>query len=303
MSSPDERQISREIKNETLEFTGLEPILIEGPVTDSRIVAEGDLVLLGTVENSDLTSKKESVFLNMEVEDGTKLTNIQAKRNVYINSANDVSVEAGQCVYVEHSLIKAQAKAGDRIVTETDLGVILGGTLRAGTGIIGCDIGDAQGTPTSVEVEDFNGMVQAFRIHPNVTINIGGTVLVTEKKYSMVRARVETHGLSLDPVEPPSKELLIGKTEEGNRTILHLHGRLDGNTVDKFEKALAILQKMGKLPIVVDLHELTYISSVALRVFIDRIQTLGKEQFILTNPSPSATMVLRMTGLADLFGL
>ncbi|MFH1740744.1 MAG: FapA family protein [bacterium] len=303
MVDENSHRISRDVKNETLEFSDNTPVVIDGSVSGATIVTEGDLALLGLVENSELVSKKEHIFLKVDIEEGTKQTQISAGKNVYIKSAKDVLIKAGKTIFVEHSLLDSQAAAGDRVLTETDLGAIAGGKIVASERIVGCDIGDASGTPTLIQVEDPFGIVQGFCIHPNVTIRIGDIETVTDKKQTLVKARVEGGKIQFDPIEPPSKGLMIGRSEEGGKTVLHLHGRLDGHTVEKFEKALGVIEGMRKLPVLLDLHEVTYLSSVAIRIFIDRIKKLGKENFVLANPSPAVVMVVRMTGLADVFGL
>ena len=303
MTDENTHRINRDIKNETLEFSDNIPVVVDGSVSDSTINTDGDLALLGPVENADLVSKKANVFLEVDIEEGTKQTKIRAGKNVYIRSAKDVSVEAGKTIFVEHSLVDSQATAGDRVLTETDLGVIVGGKITAGERIVGCDIGDAEGTPTLIQIEDPFGIVQGFHIHPNVTVRIDDVETVTDKKHNLVKARIEGGEITFDLIDPPSKGLMIGRSEENGKTVLHLHGRLDGHTVEKLEKALGVIEGMQKLPVLLDLHEVTYLSSVAIRIFIDRIKNLGKENFVLANPSPAVVMVVRMTGLVDVFGI
>ncbi len=290
--------INRDVKDENLELTGTTPVVIEGAVHNATVTTEGDLVVIGRVDNAKLESKAENVFLEADIEEGTKGTEIRAAKNVYIKSAKDVVVKAGKTVYVEHSLIDSQVEAGERVYTETNLGAIVGGSVQAGENIVGGEIGDKAGTSTKVEVAYEDGQIQAFRIYPNVQIRIGDKQTVTSEKHGLVRLRVEDK-IQFNPIPPPTKGLTIGRTDEQGREIIHLHGRLDGNTIDKLEKALDVLENMKKIPIVLDLKDITYIGSVAVRVFIERTKRLGKENFVLHNPSGAVTDVLRMTGLMD----
>ncbi len=300
MPEPTAHHIERDVKNESLELSGTAPVVVEGSVTDATIVTEGDLVVMGAIENAKLESKRENVFLDADVVEGTRKTQITAARNVYIKSANDVLVKAGKTVYIEHSLTGSQVEAGERVYTETNLGAIVGGVIHAGENIVGGEIGNTGETLTTVEVDDEDGQIQAFRIYPNVQIRIGNKQTVTKKKYGLVRLRVDDD-IRFNPVPPPTKGLTIGRTEEAGHTVVHLHGRLDGNTIEKLEKALDLLENMKQFPIVLNLSEITYIGSVAIRVFIERTKRLGKENFVLQNPSGAVTMVLKMTGLLDVF--
>jgi anti-anti-sigma factor len=60
----------------------------------------------------------------------------------------------------------------------------------------------------------------------------------------------------------------IKEEKRGNVKIIGLRGKLDANTSPSVEEQLQAVMDQGEKRLVLDLSELTYISSLGLRVFI-----------------------------------
>jgi|SRR5215469_12592731 len=68
----------------------------------------------------------------------------------------------------------------------------------------------------------------------------------------------------------------ITEEKRGNVTVVGLRGRLDANSSPLAEKRLQGFLDQGEARIVLDLSELTYISSLGLRIFIAIAKNIHK---------------------------
>lgn len=88
-------------------------------------------------------------------------------------------------------------------------------------------------------------------------------------------------------------------------TVLRLAGRLDASTVGHLERALADAQTAGARAVVIDLSQLTYVSSSGLRVLLSARSSIRKKggDLFLCALSPSVREVFDMVGFSAIFSL
>jgi anti-sigma B factor antagonist len=87
--------------------------------------------------------------------------------------------------------------------------------------------------------------------------------------------------------------------------ILLISGRLDASTVNILERALYRAMAPGTKVVVVDLGEITYISSSGLRVLLTARRQVRERggDILLCSLSPSVRDVLNMVGFTALFSV
>lgn len=81
-------------------------------------------------------------------------------------------------------------------------------------------------------------------------------------------------------------------------------GRIDASTVKILSQALAELTKAGRYKIVLNMKEVTYISSAGLSELIDTQNTckeLKRGELVLAEVAPRVQDVLKLAGLTPLF--
>ena len=86
--------------------------------------------------------------------------------------------------------------------------------------------------------------------------------------------------------------------------VLTVIGRIDADTAPAFGRALAEITGAGRYKIVVNLKDVTYISSAGLSELIDAQKTcthLRRGQLVLLHISPRIKEVLELAGLTPLF--
>lgn len=88
-------------------------------------------------------------------------------------------------------------------------------------------------------------------------------------------------------------------------TIMRLTGRLDASTVGQLERALAEAQAAGVRAIVIDMSQLTYVSSSGLRVLLSARSAIRKNggDLFLCALSHSVREVFDMVGFSAIFSL
>ena len=87
-------------------------------------------------------------------------------------------------------------------------------------------------------------------------------------------------------------------TREGKELTAKVSGRLDTLTSPEFEDRLAP-ELEGTEKLILDLGELSYLSSAGLRVMLGAAQIMaGREGMILRNVTPSVKEILDITGFA-----
>jgi anti-sigma B factor antagonist len=88
-------------------------------------------------------------------------------------------------------------------------------------------------------------------------------------------------------------------------TVLHVAGRLDASTVSQLEHAIADAQVAGARAILVDMSQMTYVSSSGLRVLLSARTAMRKKggDIFLCALSPSVREVFDMVGFSAIFSL
>lgn len=87
--------------------------------------------------------------------------------------------------------------------------------------------------------------------------------------------------------------------------ILHLAGRLDASTVGQLERAIAEAQVAGTRALVIDMSQLTYVSSSGLRVLLSARSAIRKKggDLFLCALSLTVREVFDMVGFSAIFSL
>jgi len=93
----------------------------------------------------------------------------------------------------------------------------------------------------------------------------------------------------------------INKTQNGEKTVLALSGRLDTTTAPKLQETLIPEFENAKC-VELDFAELAYVSSAGLRVLLMGEKTAKAKggKFRLVNVSEEIMEVFEMTGFADM---
>jgi len=101
-----------------------------------------------------------------------------------------------------------------------------------------------------------------------------------------------------DIPDPEVIYMNIAITREGKELTAKVSGRLDTLTSPEFEDRLAP-ELEGTEKLILDLGELSYLSSAGLRVMLGAAQIMaGREGMILRNVTPSVKEILDITGFA-----
>jgi anti-sigma B factor antagonist len=96
----------------------------------------------------------------------------------------------------------------------------------------------------------------------------------------------------------------ITETQANQFIIVAVKGRIDSNTAPQFLEALRSITIRDIYTIILDLHEVVYISSAGLRVLIDILKTCKKAdkgELILVNVPQRIKETLELAGFAPLF--
>ena len=96
----------------------------------------------------------------------------------------------------------------------------------------------------------------------------------------------------------------ITTTELRRCDVVIAKGRIDVGTVKEFAQALNAITGAGRYRIVVDLKEVTYISSAGLSELIDtqkKCKQLKRGELVLAEISDRVKEVLELAGLTPLF--
>ncbi len=86
--------------------------------------------------------------------------------------------------------------------------------------------------------------------------------------------------------------------------VVTVKGRIDAGTVGELSKALAKLKEAGRYRIVLNLRDVTFISSAGLSELIatqKACKQLKRGELVLAEISPRVTEVLELAGLTPLF--
>jgi anti-sigma B factor antagonist len=96
----------------------------------------------------------------------------------------------------------------------------------------------------------------------------------------------------------------IFETQDQKYTIVTVKGRIDSYTAPEFLESLKTINKRGVYYIILDLHDVVYISSAGLRVLIDILKICRKSnngELILVNVPARINETLGLAGFAPLF--
>lgn len=97
----------------------------------------------------------------------------------------------------------------------------------------------------------------------------------------------------------------VGRSQEGDITILALNGYLDAHTAPQFEKVMQEEYDRGHYRMLVDCAALTYISSAGLGVFMSFIEDIREKGGDLKICSATETVgqVFEILGFSALFDI
>jgi anti-sigma B factor antagonist len=97
----------------------------------------------------------------------------------------------------------------------------------------------------------------------------------------------------------------VGRSREGDITVLSLHGYLDAHTAPQFEKTIQEEYDGGRYRIIVNCGGLTYISSAGLGVFMSFIEDIRAAHGDIKICSVSETVfqVFEILGFPSLFDI
>jgi len=97
----------------------------------------------------------------------------------------------------------------------------------------------------------------------------------------------------------------VERSQDGDITVLTLHGYLDAHTAPQFEKTIQEEFNAGHVRIVVDCTGLTYISSAGLGVFMSFIEDVREAggDIKLCSIVPAVYQVFEILGFPELFDI
>lgn len=97
----------------------------------------------------------------------------------------------------------------------------------------------------------------------------------------------------------------VGRSDDGDISILYIKGYLDAHTAPKLEQELQNLIDEEKFRIVVNFNELSYISSAGLGVFMGFIETIREKEgdIKLSNMNPKIFRVFDLLGFPTLYDI
>jgi len=97
----------------------------------------------------------------------------------------------------------------------------------------------------------------------------------------------------------------VGRSREGDISVLTLQGYLDAHTAPQFEKVIQEEYEAGRLRIIVNCAGLTYISSAGLGVFMSFIEDVRAAQGDIKICSVTETVyqVFEILGFPSLFDI
>jgi anti-sigma B factor antagonist len=95
----------------------------------------------------------------------------------------------------------------------------------------------------------------------------------------------------------------VGRSQEGDVSVLALDGYLDAHTAPQFEKVMQEEYDAGRVRILVDCAGLTYISSAGLGVFMSFVEDVREAggDIKLCGMTPAVYQVFEILGFPELF--
>lgn len=97
----------------------------------------------------------------------------------------------------------------------------------------------------------------------------------------------------------------IQHERRGAIDCLSLSGRVDAATAPDLEAMISSLAVANPAGVVLDLHDVDYVSSAGLRVFLIGVRALGgdQNQLVLARASAEVEEVIRLTGFQKILTL
>jgi anti-sigma B factor antagonist len=97
----------------------------------------------------------------------------------------------------------------------------------------------------------------------------------------------------------------VGRSREGDISVLSLHGYLDAHTAPQFEKAIQEEYDGGRVRIIVNCAGLTYISSAGLGVFMSFIEDVraANGDIKICSVTDTVYQVFEILGFPSLFDI
>jgi anti-sigma B factor antagonist len=97
----------------------------------------------------------------------------------------------------------------------------------------------------------------------------------------------------------------VGRSREGDISVLSLHGYLDAHTAPQFEKAIQEEYDGGRFRIIVNCAGLTYISSAGLGVFMSFIEDVraANGDIKICSVTETVYQVFEILGFPSLFDI
>lgn len=132
-----------------IDFVGT--VVVRGNVlTGFRIVASGDIRIVGGVEGAELEAEG-----SIEITGGIIGYNkglIKAGHNVKSSFIQDGNVQAGNDVIVLQSIMHSNIRAGRNVLCDGTKGLLVGGNIQASERVVARVVGNTMSTVTTIEV-------------------------------------------------------------------------------------------------------------------------------------------------------
>ncbi|HAV43333.1 TPA: hypothetical protein DCX15_04885 [bacterium] len=158
-----------------IEFSGM--IIINGAVGDSvEVKAESDIIVVGGVGDATLISDGDIKVRQAVFGKGQGI--ITAHGNVSITSAEGITVEAGENVFV-NEFIRNSNVIAKQVICE---GQIDGGRVYANKLIEAKVLGSEEKTKTILTVDKEGRISSREAVHPGVELKIGGSLLAIKER-------------------------------------------------------------------------------------------------------------------------
>ncbi len=163
---------------------------IRGIVEDATVEAEGDVLVKGGFEGS-----------------GRGV--IRSGGMVHVKFVENQTIEARGSIYVGEDALNANLHSQDGIFLTTGIGTVIGGRLRARSGITANVLGNPQCTPTSVEI---------YQLQPDEALLAEKEALAGEKNRELHDIAALLHMLQQrkmsDPLHSQEIDVEIGKLQQ-----------------------------------------------------------------------------------------
>lgn len=124
-------------------------IIVTGSVEDGvTLQADGNIIVEGTVGRATL-SAGGTVLVKKGIRGGSK-GKVTAGQDIFAGFAESASLEADNNIIIDEALMHCTVKAGEKIVCVGLKGLVVGGTLQAGSELNCRDLGSGTGAETVV---------------------------------------------------------------------------------------------------------------------------------------------------------